>query len=351
MRFRWNDKLRNRVAIAAGVIFFLGGSVWLSRVARHDVGITEVEIPLETQEFLAELGRRLGDLQFIRRPGSIRDRSPKDDDTLADAQGFFKRESDNFVVYYRRGDRPRAEFILIRAESSQPRMRSVFRHFPLPKDKGGRKLPIYYGTTHQEYELLSGVRGSTLGCVKTELFRDGMLSTMFLSPRMFSMGESIANHTVWHEVAHYVHFDIVNISNVRNLRMWFTEGLAAFVAEEPERMKYVESALRSGRLIPLDRLSAYSDAEAYSSQDVLLFYAEGFSVFQMINDEYGIRAVNSFVSAASTRTTIERAASDVSHRAYLDFCSEWLRYLQRRTAAGHPPPLAPSLFPVIVGGR
>jgi hypothetical protein len=129
---------------------------------------------------------------------------------------------------------------------------------------------------------------------------------MYLSPKAFQTDE-LGQRVVTHEIAHYTHFAVMRMENARNLRMWFTVGLASFTAGENDRLGEVKSAYREGRIMSLPELSSYTDAQAYSSPKVLLFYAEGHSVFSLVDRRFGAASLSKFVLAASRRTTIEGA--------------------------------------------
>jgi hypothetical protein len=324
------------------VIVFIAGAVMVSRDGRKSVGITEVQIPSETKEFLERLAAKIGDLQFLKREGSGRDRTNKQDEEEAVAGGFSQVASENFIVYYHAADKDRARQVLDFAEGAKSRMLAVFEHFPYAKDKNGRKLPVYLASSEKEYYDLSRVSRGSVACVKTIIYDDALIATMYVSPAVFTRGGEYPRQVITHEVAHYTHFDIIDFDNIRNLRAWFIEGLASYTAQEEYRLGYVRDAYRANQIIPLADLEAYSNAEAYNPQNVQMVYAEGHSVMQMVEERYGRNRMTFLVVAASRKSDFGGAAREALNLSLRELNAAWMNYLAGLSARDHPFYLEPA---------
>jgi hypothetical protein len=311
----------------AAVVVFIVGAVIVSREGRRSVGITEIQIPSETKEFLERLAGKIGDLQFLKREGSGRDRTNKEDDEEAVAGGFGQVASENFIVYYHAPDKGRARQILDNAEGAKERMLAVFEHFPYAKNKNGRKLPVYLASSEREYYELSRASTGSVACVKTIVYDDALIATMYVSPAVFARGGEYPRQVITHEVAHYTHFDIIDFDNIRNIRAWLIEGLASYTAQEEYRLGYVRDAYRANRIIPLADLEAYSNAEAYNPQNVQMVYAEGHSVMQMVEERYGRRRVTNLIVTASRKTDFSGAARAALNLSLIELNGVWMNYL------------------------
>jgi hypothetical protein len=324
------------------VIVFIAGAVIVSREGRKSVGITEAQIPAETKEFLQRLAEKIGDLQFLKREGSGKDRTNKQDDEEAVAGGFSQDASENFIVYYHAPDESRARQILDFAEGAKERMLAVFEHFPYAKDKNGRKLPVYLASSVREYYELSRASTGSVACVKTIIYDDALVATMYVSPGVFARGGEYPRQVITHEVAHYTHFDIIDFDNIRNIRAWFIEGLASYTAQEAYRLGYVRDAYLANRIIPLAELEAYSNAEAYNPKNAQMVYAEGHSVIQMVEDRYGRRRVTNLVVTASRRTDFSGAAREALNLSLIELNAAWMNYLAGLSVRDHPSYLEPA---------
>ena len=295
--------------------------------------ISRVPISSDVLSALVDLGLELAHFYFERRKGSLIAHSNRHDDAEANAQGFRKRESENFIIYYRTGDINRAETLLKFAEESVPRMWEVFHHFPDAASKNGEKLPIYLAADHDEYEELSSCSNTSIGCVKHIVYDDGIKQTMYMSSNSYESGanafEQVENYrkTITHEIAHYTHFDLVSPSNVGALRTWVVEGLASYVAQEQQRLVNLGRTYRAGQVIPLTVLSSYTQREAYESPQKILFYQEGHSVMQMLEDRYGPKTVSHFVLTASQETGVKGAFRQVLDLDLESINEIWFRYL------------------------
>jgi peptidase MA superfamily protein len=320
-------RARSKLTLSAACLLLLAGMITTAYLGRKSPGISDVQIPPETKEYLEQLARVIGDLRFVRKEGRARDRTNKQEDEEADERGFRKLEGENFLVYYHSQDRARARDVLEYAESSKARMLEVFDHFPTAELKRGRRLPVYLASTESEYYDLSKVTTGSIACVTTDVYDDGLVATMYVSPEVFARDGEYARKVIVHEVAHYTHFDVVDLKNIRNLRMWFTEGLASYTAREEYRLRYAEQAYRERRLIPLAELSAYTNAEAYRSPNIQLFYSEGHSVLQMVEQIYGRKTLTSLVVTASQKTDIGGAVVLVLNLTLGQLNTAWLNHL------------------------
>lgn len=321
------------IGVVAGVLSVIA-LVVTGYYGRKSTGVTAVQIPPETIRYLEQLAHKLGDLTFSRKEGSGKNRSNKEDDEQADAGGFRRMATDNFLVYYNAPDKSRAGDILDYAEESKERMREVFDHFPEARNKNGRKLPIYLASSDDEYDKMTGIGNRSVACIKSDVYDDAFISTMYVSPAIFRGSDEFPRQAIVHEVAHYTHFDIVDFKNTKNLVVWFTEGLASFTAKEEYRMHELGEAYRAGRVIPLTELSAYSNAEAYSSANLRLFYSEGHSVLKMVEDRYGLKAVTSLVATSSRDADIDTATRRVLNVTLNQFNALWLNYLSSAYSVG-----------------
>lgn len=287
--------------------------------------ITRVSLKTEIITKLIELALQYGHEHFERRKGSILDHTNRHDDAEADSRGFRKRDSDNFIVYYRTGDMNRAKATLQFAEEARPRMLEVFHHFPTAQANNGQKLPIYLSPTHEDYVQLSDCSERSLACVKYIAYDDGLKSTMYVSVRSYERGVDEYRKVVIHEITHYTQNDLISPDNVVNLRPWVKEGIASYAAGESERLLSLKRAYEAGEVIPLQTLSQV--VQRSDSATDLLLYSQGYSVMQLLDQEFGIATLTDFLLAVSQKTTIEGAAREVLNLGLDSLDWQWMRHL------------------------
>jgi hypothetical protein len=325
---------RNRkwLGLLAGGVVFLAGLLWTARVGRRGESIVEVQIPEETKQYLQQLARQIGDLRFIPRSGSGRNRSNREDDDKADERGFRRLADARFLVYYHDGWRERADEVMDFAEASERRMRLIFRYFPDPADHNGRKVPMYLCATEQEYYRISGVGIGSAGSVVWDVYDDAIIPTLYLNPVMYRGPKDFPRQVSVHELAHCTHVYIIAVKNLRNIRVWFREGLASYTADQQYRLQDLGESYRRGRVIPLTTLDAYPDGRAYASSDLDMFYAEGHSAMKMIEDRFGPGLVADVVGVASREADFGGASRRVLNLPMAEFDRQWQEYIHNQYA-------------------
>jgi hypothetical protein len=300
---------------------------------------------------ISDLGSSLFEAYFQRRKGSVLDQTSEKDDALADSRGFKKRESENFVVYYRAGDMNRAESLLQFAEGSIEPIGLFLNHFPTPRNHNGRKLPIYIGSSLDEYIVLSTCPNWSDACVVHSVFDDGFISTMYVSPVSFSEGKSADqrierfHQIVQHELTHYAQFDLITGNTVHSIPTWLIEGLASYIAKEDGRLSVFK---RAGKSAPLLSLSDLSQG-LKGVDDPTLFYAEAYSIVAMLAAQEGIENTRALVLDVSQQEDLDRALARTLGITLEQFDVRWRKFAAERY--GIKIPASRGLVPQVNVGR
>jgi hypothetical protein len=108
--------------------------------------ITRTSISPETLAALIKLSQQLGEAYIEKKKGSVLAYTSNEDTAIADAGGYKRRESDNFVVFYGPGDMNRAITTLKDAEASIDPITAFLHHFPsilpLPSRRSSSKAIV-----------------------------------------------------------------------------------------------------------------------------------------------------------------------------------------------------------------
>jgi hypothetical protein len=296
------------------------------------LSLARTQATVASIQALVAIGSMLGETYFERKKGSVLEYSSETDDAIADARGYRKRESADFVVYYKTGDIERAKKLLDDAADSVPPIAAVLHHFPSVAENHGRKLPIYLAQTKGEYLNFSECPSISIACVKHTIFDDGFVSTMYVSPDSYSgtnADERLRNfrETTQHELTHYAQFDMLTGETARTIPSWFVEGLATYVAGEgPSRVGILKMNQARGRLLPMSELEN-PGGDIYKRTDVNLFYAEGFTVFEMIVATQGAEKATTLIVDVTQHESFSRGVQTMLGLSPAEFDSHWRRYV------------------------
>lgn len=275
---------------------FLSGALWNIHTAKKLSGFTLIEIPSDTKEIL----RRVNEMGTGHTPIDLSDLPITDlwnnrEDVGQKDTTFYSLESDYFIVYFHKGHEALAETTLAIATRTIPKLQQTFNRFPEPTMHYGRKLPIYLTATEQEYERfgkMAGTLGVTVGLLSpTGFFCKGIFLSpdALKSPRRFAYQDKRVvtyDGIVEHELAHYTFFSLVNWSRLRPFPLWFSEGLAEYVAEAEHRWEEVTPNPKS---LAEERFPQQGD---YSS------YWRGYTAMCFLSETRGRTSIPTLTSTA-----------------------------------------------------
>lgn len=290
-----------RIYIAAGLflILLVVGAILLSQQAKQSIPLRYAHIPEETKQFLRELERLAGDvrIRFIEDP--IRDRWGDGTNEGEDPDaGLLKKEDDNFIFYYHRSpdETAKAEVVGSAARQAIIPLSQLFGKYYYPKDCNGRKLAFYICEDREEYYRLSGTTNRYSIAVTSLLFSpSGVICRgIYFAPETFTdTSWRRGNHeevqeTVWHEMAHFVYFSSLDISQPLWQPQWVTEGIAEYFSDNRDRL--LEVNLRG--LIPLRQFESPDMRDKWISSA----YWIGYTAFLYMENDYTKSAIRRFLT-------------------------------------------------------
>ena len=321
-----------RVYIAAGfLILLVVGAILLSQQARQSIPLRYAQIPEETRRFLRELERLAGDvrIRFIEDP--IKDRWGNDTNEGEEPRtGLLKREDENFIFYYHRSPdaKAKAEVVASAARQAIPPITQLFGKYYYPRDCNGRKLAFYICDDREEYYRLSGTTNRYSIAVTSLLFSpSGVICRgLYFAPETFADAAwrqgnpEEVQETVWHEMAHFVYFSSLDLSQPIWQPQWVTEGIAEYFSDNRDRLREVNSR----DLIPLRQFESQKMRDKWMASA----YWIGYTAFLYMEKGYTRNAIRSFL-AHNYRLPPSPAVERAMGVSFDQFDLAWQNYVKR----------------------
>lgn len=282
-----------------GIIAFSFLTTILTFVFNKDAPpISALEIPQSTIDFF----KKIGDLGHIKI--KLVDSLDVDDyDNEKDyADNFKKLEDENFIIFYRDANQEleRAKKTLEYANQAINPLADFFGKYYYAKDAKNRKLPIYLAVSQDDFNKIAiNIGGSTVdwaaGLTFNSFSSDGeMICNGIVLNSMVQDGESTdLKKVVFHEMAHYNHFQCMDLTRTEKTYMdWEVEGIASYFAKDWNKR------------IPDDKnINEYSIKE--SPENYLDSYWIGYHVFSAFEDKYNSNNFHKLIKESYTQSIID----------------------------------------------
>lgn len=228
---------KKRLIFLVFIIFSLFGTFITFIFNRDAPPVSALEIPQSTKDFF----KRISDLGHIKFD-FVDSLDLGDFDNNGDySEDFKKLEDDNFIVYYHdnNNELSRAQKTLEYANMAIPELASFFGKYYYAKDVNNRKLSIYLTVSQNDFnETAINIGGSSVDWAAGLTFNsyssngDKMCRGIILNS-MVQDGESTdLKKVVFHEMAHYNHFQCIDLIQKNDFMDWEVEGLAGYFAQD-----------------------------------------------------------------------------------------------------------------------
>jgi Peptidase MA superfamily len=174
------------------------------------------------------------------------------------------------------------------------------------------------------------------------VYEGGSIQTAYISPVSYGSTEkadvriAAYQRTVQHELTHYAQFDMLTAATAGKIPRWFVEGLASYVGGESERMNSLAADQRSGM-----KLLSFSDMQSaaqniYDSQNALLYYEEGYSIFAMLSATKGLPQTTALVVDVTQQDDFETALGKLMGLSPQEFDEQWRQFVSASYAINIP---------------
>jgi hypothetical protein len=296
---------------------------FISLVGKSDQeALVDAKIPEETKEFFRSISRMGGgiNVDFIKKL-TRRDFDNEEDFGKKTTNGFRILQDDNFIIYFRDKDseKTRAQAVLkIAGEATEP-LSSFFGNYFYPSAVEGRKLPIYLAVSRDDYyEICRSIGFNTpkWSAAVTSVVYDNtgkcICRGIVLGERVTLDAPDDMRKTLWHEMAHYVHFTAVDLTRKTEFFNWEYEGCASYFAGEK-------------RSVPPDKEKVRNIKLTEQTTDYLDAYWVGDYFYHYIDSKLGHETVPRLIRESLTQSIIS-STSSVMQMPFSDVENGWRNY-------------------------
>ena len=221
-----------------GLVSFSFLSIVLTYIFNRDAPpVAALEIPKSTIDFFKKLGN-IGHIKF----DFVDSLDFGDFDNDNDYSGDFKKlEDDNFIVYFHENskEQARAEKTLQYANMAIPELVRFFGKYYYATDAKNRKLSIYLATSKADFdETAKSVGGSTVEWAagltfnSFSLIGDKICKGIVLNHMVQDGDPTDLKKVIFHEIAHYNHFQCMDLMRKSEYMNWEVEGIASYFARD-----------------------------------------------------------------------------------------------------------------------
>lgn len=303
---------------------------------RDFVPVSEVKIPEKTLQFLDEIMNRNiegEDHLTIIRVDSLEMKDWKNETDFgrrADNTLYVYEPDSLFVFYTDKQDMTILQNVYQYALAAIPDLTEVMGQYVYPYQVKGRKLPIYL--CHDE-GIYNDVCNSFVDDKKDYSWTYGICANQYCGTEVHPIGISLnygciqrlskdplksLNATLWHEMNHYVYFQLIDLTSELTMHTWVYEGIAEYFASKIEPQTSSLSA----------KEEVYADENKLdSSFNPFLFnYSGGEIFYRYIENKYGENGVVDFIKMMYN-TPLEQTLSTMGLE--LDIAErDWKKYLK-----------------------
>ena len=285
--------------ILLGLISFSFLSIVLTFIINRDAPpVAALEIPQSTIDFF----KKLSDLGHIKI--KLVDSLEVDDyDNEKDYSDNFKKlEDENFIIFYRDAGQEleRAQKTLEYANEAINPLADFFGKYYYAKEAKNRKLPIYLTVSQADFNKVAvNIGGTTVEWAAGLTFNSystvgETICNGIILNFMVQDGESTdLKKVVFHEMAHYNHFQCMDLTRTEKIYMdWEVEGIASYFAKDWNK-----------RIPDNKNINDYSIME--SPENYKDSYWIGYHVFSAFEVNYNSNNFHKLIKESYTKSIID----------------------------------------------
>jgi hypothetical protein len=313
-------KPKQRIIFIGFIALSIFGTILTFIFNRDAPPVAALEIPKSTKDFF----KRISDLGHIKFD-FVDSLDLGDFDNDGDySEDFKKLEDENFIVYYHdnKNELTRAQKTLEYANMAIPELASFFGKYYYAKDANNRKLAIYLAVSQDDFNATANnIGGSSVDWAAGLTFNsyssngDKKCKGIILNS-MVQDGESAdLKKVVFHEMAHYNHFQCMDLIHKNGYMNWEVEGLASYFAKDWNKQIPSEININDYNL-KIDP-SNYADS-----------YWMGYHVFDVFEEKYANSGFKNMLIKSFSKS-LEISIPEASNESFDAFQNDWRNHCDR----------------------
>jgi hypothetical protein len=285
--------------------------------------VADLKIPKSTSDFF----KKLSDLSHIKI--NLVDSLNLDDyynskDYGSNESDFKKIEDENFIVFYRDSNREleRANKTLKYANQAIAPLSSFFGKYYYAKDTKNRKLSIYLAISADDFGNISQkIGGSKVDWAAGLTFNsfssngDKKCEGILLNSDVQDKGSADLKTVLFHEMAHYNHFQCLDLIRKNGFMNWEVEGLACYFAKDWN--KQIPSNIN------INDYNLKIDPSNYADS-----YWMGYHVFAVFEEKYANSGFKNMLTASFSKS-LEISIPEASNDSFDAFQNDWRNHCDR----------------------
>ena len=234
------------------------------------------------------------------------------------AEDWSTIDSAHFVIYHIDNQRKAREVRQI-CEDFYVEIVDKFRFVP------DKKIEIWICDSEKQFRstVNAPIQDWAVGCAYPLLGRIVIQNPTFIENQHFELSRVLK-----HEIVHVI-LGLSVGDNLRNIPVWFNEGLAMYFSEgwSISRHWLILGNVITKSIIPLESLSKRFPKSSPRAQ---LAYAESHNAVSMMVGEYGWENIHNIIREIAKRRSFPQAFFSVTGVKLNDFESKWRDFLNKR---------------------
>ena len=307
--------------ILLGLISFSFLSIVLTFIINRDAPpVAALEIPQSTIDFF----KKLSDLGHIKI--KLVDSLEVDDyDNEKDYSDNFKKlEDENFIIFYRDAnqERVRAKKTLEYANEAINPLADFFGKYYYAKEANNRKLSIYLAISADDFGNISQKIGGSkvdwaAGLTFNSFSSDGdkKCEGIILNSDVQDQHTNNLKTVLFHEMAHYNHFQSMDLIHKGGFMNWEVEGLASYFAKDWN--KQIPSSVN------INNYDLKTDPANYADS-----YWMGYHVFAVFEEKFANSAFKNMLTTSFSKS-LEIAIPEAANESFDNFQNDWRIHCNR----------------------
>ena len=307
-----------------GIIAFSFITTLLTFVFNKDAPpISEFKIPDSTIDFFKKLSD-LGHIKIKLVDSLNIDDYNNNKDYGSNESELTKIEDDNFIVFYRNSDQElvRAKKTLEYANDAISPLADFFGKYYYAKDAKNRKLSIYLAVSADDFGNISQKIGGSkvdwaAGLTFNSFSSDGdkKCEGIILNSDVQDKESTDLKTVLFHEMAHYNHFQCMDLIHKNGYMNWEVEGLASYFAKDWN--KQIPSAIN------INDYNLKTDPSNYVDS-----YWMGYHVFAVFEEKFANSGFKNMLTTSFSKS-LEISITEVSNKSFDAFQNDWRNHCDR----------------------